>query len=377
MTETMLTERRLKLNWIEGRPTLSGGIKSNRLIAEAMQRRGHIVTTSFLPPTLPWPKPWRVRRFIKRLRRGIREDRFPHHLRSSAIELNQMPSRRLDPSLIPDADVTFASWWEVWEQVHDWPQSKGLKIHYVRHYEVHGGDEKRVRNAYQLDGPRVVISNWLSEIMRGFGHDEIVHVPNGVAWSQFDSSPRNKSEQPTIGMLMGHSSFKDTPTGLRAVNRLLKEFPDLRVIGFGALPLSPDLNAPGCVEYHVNPDQQTIPKLYQAADCWVIPSSAEGFGMPGIEAMASHCPIVSTRCGGPEDFVFDGENGYLVDVGDDKALAERVASVLRMGNDEWRSMSARSYEIAQRFNWDKSAEKLERALYQWLGQEECAHSHAK
>jgi glycosyltransferase involved in cell wall biosynthesis len=169
-------------------------------------------------------------------------------------------------------------------------------------------------------------------------------------------------------MLMGHSSFKDTPTGIRAIRRLLEDFPDLRVIGFGALPLSPELDAPACVEYFVNPDQQLIPQLDQQADCWVIPSSAEGFGMPGIEAMASHCPIVSTRCGGPEDFVLECDNGFLVDVGDDQAMADRVARVLRMSNEEWQRMSARSYEIAQEFDWDKSAEKLEAALYRWLDQ---------
>ena len=362
----MAANRPLKLNWIEGRPGLNGGIKSNRLIAEAMQRRGHQVTTSFLPPTLPWPKPWRVRRFMKRLQRGIGESSFPHHLQKSTVTLNKMPTRQLDPSLIPDADVTFASWWEVWSQVHAWSKTKGLKVHYVRHFEVHGGDEQQVLDAYRLPGPRVVISNWLGGILRDMGHDEIVHVPNGVDWDQFDSSPRAKPECPTIGMLMGHSSFKDTPTGLRAVRRLQERYPDLRVIGFGALPLSAELDVPKCVEYYENPAQDLIPKLYQQASCWVIPSSAEGFGMPGIEAMASHCPIVSTRCGGPEDFVREGEDGYLVDVGDDEAMAARVAQVLDLSDGDWARMSARSYEIAQDFDWDRSAEKLEAALYSWL-----------
>lgn len=358
--------RKLRLNWIEGRPSLSGGIKSNKLIAEAMQRRGHEVTTSFLPPTHRWPKPWKFRSLLSRLRRGIRESSFPHHLESASIHLNRMPTRNLDPDLIPDADVTFASWWAVWEQVYSWPMSKGLKVHYVRHFETHGGEEDAVLKAYGLPGPRVVISNWLGGIIRDMGHDEIVYVPNGVDWDQFDSVPRDKSGQPTIGMLMGHSSFKDTPTGMRAIRRLQQRYPGLRVIGFGALPLSDDLDVPDCIEYHQNPSQDEIPRLYQRADCWVIPSKAEGFGMPGIEAMACHCPIVSTRCGGPEDFVIEGDNGYLVEVGDDEAMADRVARILDLDNEAWQQMSARSYAIAQEFDWDRSAEKLEAALYDWL-----------
>ncbi len=88
--------------------------------------------------------------------------------------------------------------------------------------------------------------------------------------------------------------------------------------------------------------------------------------MPGIEAMASHCPIVSTRCGGPEDFVREGVNGHLVDVGDDEAMADRIARVLHLDAGSWSKMSEASYSIAREFDWDQSAEILEAALYRWL-----------
>ena len=353
----MSNKRVLKLNWVESRPTLSGGIKSNRLIAEAMARRGHSVTTSFLPPSRPWPRPWRVRSFYKRLRLGIGEKHFPHHLQHGEITLNQMPTHRLDPSKIPDADVTFASWWAVWKQVQGWPESKGLKVHYVRHYELHGGDPEEVISAYKLPGPCVVISSWLQRVLEELGRKDIVRVPNGVDWTQFDSRSRMKSKRPTIGMLMGRS-FKDTPTGLRAINRLQKKYPDLRVIAFGTMPIANEFEIPSCVEYHQKPLQDKIACLYQETDCWVITSSSEGFGMPGIEAMASHCPVVSTRCGGPSDFIREGINGFLVDVGDDEMMADRISTVLDFNESEWQRMSDSSYQIAQEFNWDISAKHL-------------------
>jgi glycosyltransferase involved in cell wall biosynthesis len=74
--------------------------------------------------------------------------------------------------------------------------------------------------------------------------------------------------------------------------------------------------------------------------------------------------------------VLEGDNGFLVDVGDDQAMADRVALVLRMNNENWKRMSARSYEIAQEFDWDKSAEKLEAALYRWLDQRDGTQSDA-
>ncbi|MBL4591966.1 MAG: glycosyltransferase family 4 protein [Phycisphaerales bacterium] len=370
----MAEGRKLRLNWIEGRSTLSGGIKSNRLMAEAMQRRGHEVTTSFLTPVHQWPRPWRIRTFLKRLWRAILPNSFPHHLEHSTVNLNQMPTRELNPDLVPDADVSFASWWQVWDLVSRWPASKGLKVHYVRHHEIHGGKRSDVDAAYLIPGPRVVISSWLGSVMKDYGHSDtqMVRVPNGVDWKQFESQEREKASEPIIGMLMGTESFKDTPTGVRAIRILQERVPGLRVIAFGKRPPPAEWDLPECVEHHRSPAQDLIPKLYQQANCWVITSSAEGFGMPGIEAAASHCPLVSTRCGGPEDFVREGENGFMIDVGDAEAMADAIERVLNLDDDEWKKMSKASYSIAREFDWDRSAEKLEAQSYKWLDERDGA-----
>ncbi len=84
--------------------------------------------------------------------------------------------------------------------------------------------------------------------------------------------------------------------------------------------------------------------------------------MPGLEAAACHCPIVSTRCGGSEDYVEDGESGRPVPVGDVEAMADAILEVLDLSDSDWGRMSEASYSIAQRFDWDRSAEILEDAL---------------
>lgn len=90
--------------------------------------------------------------------------------------------------------------------------------------------------------------------------------------------------------------------------------------------------------------------------------------MPELEAAANHCPLVSTDCGGPADFVREGENGHLVPVGDVEALADQVGRILALPDDDWRRASEASYRIAREFDWDRSAEKLEASLGRWLAQ---------
>jgi glycosyltransferase involved in cell wall biosynthesis len=68
--------------------------------------------------------------------------------------------------------------------------------------------------------------------------------------------------------------------------------------------------------------------LYRSTAVFVIPSFQEGFCVAGVEALASGCPVVTTACGGPQDYVLDGRNGYVVPI-DAEAMAERVIHILR------------------------------------------------
>lgn len=71
-----------------------------------------------------------------------------------------------------------------------------------------------------------------------------------------------------------------------------------------------------------------IQDLLAAIDVLVISSRQESFGLTAIEALAMETPVVSTRCGGPEEVVEDGVTGLLVHVKDPLALADAIESLL-------------------------------------------------
>lgn len=66
----------------------------------------------------------------------------------------------------------------------------------------------------------------------------------------------------------------------------------------------------------------------QNSDVYVLSSLHEGFGIVLQEAMSVGLPIISTNNGGQVDFIKDGENGFLVDVGDVKATVECINKIL-------------------------------------------------
>ncbi len=47
---------------------------------------------------------------------------------------------------------------------------------------------------------------------------------------------------------------------------------------------------------------EEIYKLYKKADCFVLPSHGEGFGLPAIEAMATGLPVITTNWLGSSDY---------------------------------------------------------------------------
>ncbi|KAL3814358.1 hypothetical protein ACJIZ3_015626 [Penstemon smallii] len=55
--------------------------------------------------------------------------------------------------------------------------------------------------------------------------------------------------------------------------------------------------------------QVDLPRLYKAADVFVLPSRGEGWGRPIVEAMAMSLPVITTNWSGPTEYLRD-ENSY-------------------------------------------------------------------
>ncbi|MGL5062903.1 MAG: glycosyltransferase family 4 protein [Microcoleus sp.] len=75
-------------------------------------------------------------------------------------------------------------------------------------------------------------------------------------------------------------------------------------------------------------DDETLAKVYAAADVMVVPSRYEAFGQTASEALACGTPVVAFDVTGLKDIVDDKENGYLAVPYDTEDLARGIAWVL-------------------------------------------------
>jgi glycosyltransferase involved in cell wall biosynthesis len=99
-------------------------------------------------------------------------------------------------------------------------------------------------------------------------------------------------------------------------------------------------------------DEERKRELLATAHAFVLPSRFESFGLAAMEALASGTPVVSFNIPGPDEFVRDGANGFLVN-----SLEEMSVRIL-----ELYQLWAANPDAYDRF---RAAATLQAQLYDW------------
>jgi len=84
----------------------------------------------------------------------------------------------------------------------------------------------------------------------------------------------------------------------------------------------------------VNCSHEELPGLYTAADCYVHPYRAEGYGLPIAEAMACGKPVVVTGGGACLDFV-EPDSGYFIKCSLETMKTKQISSLETVGYPFW------------------------------------------
>ena len=75
---------------------------------------------------------------------------------------------------------------------------------------------------------------------------------------------------------------------------------------------------------------EALVEEYRQASVFVLPTREDCFGLVLLEALSARTPIVSSKyADGAYDIVRNGENGFIVDPEDGKAMGEAISSILK------------------------------------------------
>lgn len=102
----------------------------------------------------------------------------------------------------------------------------------------------------------------------------------------------------------------------------------------------------------------TLEKYQKIADVSVSCSKREGLGLNLIEAMLSGNPIVATSNRGHKELVIQGENGFLIDLGNTKELVDRIILILS-DSEKAKEMGEKGIVIGTKYCIDEVKKELD------------------
>jgi glycosyltransferase involved in cell wall biosynthesis len=161
-----------------------------------------------------------------------------------------------------------------------------------------------------------------------------------------------------VGNLLPH---KNLPRLIEAVARAARHSPVRLVIaGSGTPGRLAELRklaekAGSRLELMPYVSQQALPALYRGASLVAMPSLAEGFGLPALEAMACGTPVVVGKTSAIPEVV--GNAGLLVDPEDTGAISGAILRLLTQDSLR-KELTARGLARAAGFSWERTAGRM-------------------
>ncbi len=176
----------------------------------------------------------------------------------------------------------------------------------------------------------------------GLPADKVSVIYNGIEAGPWMAGPQREEAREKFGLAgdvplvlqVGRlSAQKDPLMLLRAAARVVQQQPKAQFWLAGAGPMEKQVRDTAlfldvqdnirCLGW-----RSDVPELLAVSSVVTLSSLWEGTPYALLEAMAACRPVVATAVNGSSEVVVDGETGYLVPPGDERAMAQRIVQLL-------------------------------------------------
>lgn len=214
----------------------------------------------------------------------------------------------------------------------------------------------------------IAASSKIKEYFESINCQNIVIIPNGINLKRFQNLDRERNRKKlglkdeftiiTVARLEKVKGIKYLIKALALLNDKYK----LLIIGNGTerenlKSLVKKLKLKNKVSFLGQVPNKKVPKYLSIADCFVLPSLKEGFGIVVLEAMASEVPVVATRVGGIVDIIEHNRTGFLFEPKNSKQIADSLLKI-HSQPETAKYLAENAFAELGKYDWRRIAEKV-------------------
>jgi len=250
-----------------------------------------------------------------------------------------------------------ASFHHTWQDdFYDYPESEAV------HARINERKDREIELADRIHTVSALARK--SYVEAGIPAERVVATTIGCDVSRFH--PRrngndDESQAPFTFIFAGHAGRrKGADILLDACRRLDRQGVSYRVWVAGAAEDALPWGETPSVERLGWLPHDELATRYRAAECFVLPSRHDSFGMVVVEAMACGTPALVSEQTGAREAITEGRSGWIVPADDAEALATNMKWCVEHA-DRLRDMRPRARRDAEAYAWPAYHERVREA----------------
>ena len=220
----------------------------------------------------------------------------------------------------------------------------------------------------------IAVSNYTKNMLTthyGIPQDKIAVVYNGHDQPRDVVPPtlvsqHGETKRPLV-LFLGRLTVQKNPWQFLEIAELVhRSNPDVRFVMAGDGPMLPSLidracerKLDQCVFFTGKVSRDEVQGLYREADCFVMPSISEPFGLVALEAIAHGTPVILSKQSGVSEVI---QHAFKVDYWNADLMADCILTVLREKPLALQLRSEAPREL-DRLSWKNQATEIN-AVYQ-------------
>jgi glycosyltransferase involved in cell wall biosynthesis len=271
----------------------------------------------------------------------------------------------LTQALSRENAIKIATWWETAEPVWLGSVLTGIPVYFVQDIEssyYKGLDDAmaaRVLSWYRSEFNYATTTEWITRELEARFRVNAIRVGLGYQSSHFRRLDGVERRERTILVAARGERLKNFTYAKQILMRL-REL-GIKVVAFGSegTSLIQDF---GNIEFHAQPTDDELCRLYNQAQFFIQTSIHEGFSLPPIEAMACGCIPILTAAQGNKEYIEDSVNCIVIPLGNVPAATDKILRILNSSDEVIQRLSDQGLETARQYNWEEPTQRMQNFL---------------